>query len=152
QHETASICYPQTYSFNGSILDKPGIYTATYPGVNGCDSIYSLNLNIHRNPVIQIDLGTKYRYCTGDTITLNLSGGAAQYTFDPTPLSYLQNSASFVLDNSENNIRIYGTDDNNCKAEKSVLILVEYCCETGIPNAFSPNGDGLNDEFRVVTP
>jgi gliding motility-associated-like protein len=43
-------------------------------------------------------------------------------------------------------------DANGCELKDTVYINPGPCCEeVFIPNAFSPNGDGVNDLFRVTT-
>ncbi len=41
-----TICAGETYSFNGDLLADAGTYTATFTGVNGCDSTSVLNLSV----------------------------------------------------------------------------------------------------------
>jgi gliding motility-associated-like protein len=40
-------------------------------------------------------------------------------------------------------------DENGCKAEDNVMILVNFAAGIGVPSAFSPNGDGNNDILFV---
>jgi len=47
---------------------------------------------------------------------------------------------------------VIGTDDNGCKAMAQVDLQVSDNCDAySLPSAFTPNGDGHNDLFRVHT-
>ena len=46
-------------------------------------------------------------------------------------------------------IRAVVTDENGCTAEDEMTIFVEQFYHAFIPNAFSPNGDGINDMFMI---
>ncbi len=40
-------------------------------------------------------------------------------------------------------------DENGCRASGSIFVELDANRNIYIPNAFSPNGDGVNDEFRI---
>ncbi len=44
----AAICIGETYPFNGQDLSIAGVYTATLPGSNGCDSTVTLSLSVNQ--------------------------------------------------------------------------------------------------------
>lgn len=70
--------------------------------------------------------------CDGDTIGLS------------TPLEILR---------PEQTTTYYAYWINQCGSSlcSDVQVVIIYDFNIGIPNAFTPNGDGLNDEFRIVS-
>lgn len=149
--DTVSVCYPMTYTFGDHVLNSSGNYTASYTIAGGCDSIAYLHLVVNPTPEITIDFTPQEKYCIGDTLTLHFSG-ASKYNFSEPPYTITESSASFILKNSETKYTVHATDDNNCYTQKSVVIFSEQCCDIRIPNAFTPNGDGLNDIFTAISP
>ncbi|MFM8494290.1 MAG: hypothetical protein ACKOEM_02020 [Planctomycetia bacterium] len=67
----SSLCYGQTYGFNGSVLSTSGVYTAILTSTTGCDSTATLHLTVADsiNPTAMVQT-----LCMGDT--LNLQGQA----------------------------------------------------------------------------
>src|SRR5690606_31748955 len=44
------------------------------------------------------------------------------------------------------------TDQWGCRGYDSVYVEARPCCDIFLPDAFTPNGDGLNDLFHILTP
>jgi gliding motility-associated-like protein len=47
---------------------------------------------------------------------------------------------------------LMGTDRNGCTDTATLTIGAEPCCKVFVPGAFTPNGDGRNDRFRILSP
>jgi len=61
--ENHSICNGDTYHWQGNDYTTANTYTANYTSINGCDSIYTLNLTV--NPVYAFT--ENHSICNGDT-------------------------------------------------------------------------------------
>ncbi len=73
------------------------------------------------------------------------------------PITYLWSTSPSQNNETAIDLR-YGyyfvdiTDANGCAIKDTVYIEPGPCCEeVFIPNAFSPNGDGMNDIFKITT-
>lgn len=73
------------------------------------------------------------------------------------PYSYLWSTSPSQVSNIATNL-YYGwynvsvTDATGCELKDTIYINPGPCCETMfIPNAFTPNGDGNNDEWKITT-
>jgi len=70
--ENYSICEGETYTWHGTDYTEAGAYESVYSTINGCDSIYSLNLMV--NPVYAFT--ENHSICDGETYTWH----GTQYT------------------------------------------------------------------------
>lgn len=100
------------------------------------------------NPLPIIDAGQDQIMVLGGFTQLDASG-AATYTWTPVetlsdpdisnPTAFPEDTTMYV---------VTGTDLNGCVGMDSVMIYVIEESDIATPNAFTPNGDGLNDVFK----
>jgi gliding motility-associated-like protein len=112
-------------------IDQPDEITVTFP-----------------QPVVEIELGDS----TTSLMPIISPAGTQVDSFIWTPAIYLssdtvENPTVFPLESQDYTLRI--VDVNGCDAEGSVFVELDANRNIYIPGAFSPNGDGTNDEFRV---
>lgn len=97
---------------------------------------------------VQLDLPDTIRLNAGENITLNVSGAL---TYDWTPVEYLHNASSnapVLYPPYDMYYYVTAADAYECTTQDSVYVLVKD--NVGLPSAFTPNGDGKNDVFRLI--
>lgn len=125
-------------SFEG--YTTSGSYTNTFFNAAGCDSVRLLNLTVLSGPAP--DLGADLSICAGDSVRLS-PGTFQQYTWQDG-----STGASFMAAEPG---RYTVTVSDSCGTASDVLLVTNGICDLYFPSAFSPNQDGRNDVFRVVT-
>jgi gliding motility-associated-like protein len=147
----ANICIGEDYNFDGLIYKTSGSYTNTYTGAGGCDSIRTLDLTVHALPVVSVSVSDYPRVCIGDALLYTASGAARYEWILNNRIVSSENPASLYLPTSINVFTLKGYTEFNCADTTDFIVKAENCCGISIPNAFSPNGDGLNDKFGAIT-
>jgi len=124
-----------------------GVYTVTV--VSGaCSDVASVYVTVHSLPVASA--GDDTTIVLGSWVQLHASGGVSYTWYPPTGLSCTDCSDPVASPEVTTEYRVTVTDGNGCSATDGVLVRVELNCgEVFVPDAFSPNGDGNNDEFKV---
>jgi gliding motility-associated-like protein len=152
---TADICRGGSYTFNGAVYSNTGTYVDTFTAANGCDSISRLELTVHELPAVTLtEHGTDHpHYCLGDSVNLTASG-ADNYQWwwrNNSPSLGTGVDKAVPLYATIQKIWVEGSDNYGCSDTAEITIKAQGCCSLMMPNAFSPNGDGMNDNFGPET-
>ncbi len=152
------------FSVNNGIDRLPGEPVAIVAGnhtitvtdvVNGCEVDTSISIN---QPVeIVVELPSVVEIELGDSLTMldpNIISSLPIDSFIWDPGNQLscadcKNPRVTAIKNQLYTLTVI--DVNGCSATASVLVDVDRNRNVFIPNVFSPNGDGINDRFKIFT-
>ena len=114
--------------------------------INGCEGSDAMTITV--NPLPDIRACEDKIVAEGYCVQLSVNGGR---TYIWTPGASLDNPNSAVpvaCPVEHTTYYVVGTDRNGCEATDSVTVGVFIL--PVIPTGFTPNGDGLNDVFKIV--
>lgn len=151
---------PFLSSINGSafqatlIYDKleEGNYSLLIEDANGCRKSLSFELEAPEDLSIQLEdtistvLGTTLELMpifNFDPVLINWSS--------PNRLSCSDCTSPLVNTTEDASFRLVAIDANGCVVADTVNIIVDRETQIFTPNIFSPNGDGINDEWQIYS-
>jgi gliding motility-associated-like protein len=120
---------------------RPGFYTVTAQ-VGHC--IFKDSLNVVFNDTLQLGLPRDTTLCEGELFIINAIANTTSFLW--------QDGSAGLTYNATKTGQYRITATNGCGSDTAnMYINFEPCpCALLLPNAFTPNGDGLNDNFRPL--
>lgn len=119
-------------------VNEAGIYTATIS--NQCGS-ETAQIEIVQNEIPVISLGNDTAFCETN-ITLSV----------PEGLSAVWNTGAqdnSIVVTEEGTYMVTVTNESGCQNSDTIIVSTNCKNDIWLPNAFTPNGDGVNDIFYV---
>lgn len=139
-------------------VNKSGKYHVVVTTNKGCvDTSKAVYATVNPSPKAEI-LGIignqKPIYCNYDTITIGaVENSNYEYIWSPDKnfrnFNIVTSAASIKgqFRDPETTVTLVVRDQIGCMDTTSTIIRTQPCCEIFVPNAFTPNNDGLNDYF-----
>ena len=116
--------------------------------IGNCVDVDSLTVYTYGVP--PVDGGNDVQIPTGSSIGLNANGAVTGWLYSWEPAEFLDNpevTNPTAMPEETTMFYVTVTDENGCTATDS--ILVEVTPGIDFPDGITPNGDGINDTWRI---
>ena len=135
--ESDFACEP--YHWNGQTYTESGTYTFAHPDDNGCTQVDTLHLTFLDTTIRIVPI--THNFCDEGSLTLEVQCALEDYLWS-------SGQTSTIITVFEEGTYTVTASQGSCEVSTSYTI---HPCEHQIllPNAFTPDGDGINDEFSI---
>jgi gliding motility-associated-like protein len=119
--------------------------------ITGCPDTTYITVHVYELPNVHI-MNADTTITIGQSIPLYVQG-AQVYSWAPSgSLTDPNAPVTYAHPTTTTTYVATGVDIHGCASTDTVRIAVNYHSNLLIPSGFTPNGDGMNDEFRIVNP
>jgi gliding motility-associated-like protein len=132
--------------------DSSGVKTVSLAvSIDGCTDTQVHEVVVHPIPDIEI-LTVPHPVCIGDKVYLDATGGVKYLWTPEDSMLHAPDGRLYVQILKPSIYKVTVTSVFGCIDSAAIdYKVVEPCCQFSYPNAFTPNIDGHNDKFHVVT-
>ncbi|HTK18435.1 MAG TPA: gliding motility-associated C-terminal domain-containing protein [Mucilaginibacter sp.] len=141
-YNTRTVNWSTGQSSDQISVKQSGTYKATVTSAAGCSTEVSTDVQFFPNPILNIP-NTAVCVPSHKSVTLTAPTGMSTYTWNGQ-----QGNNTFIVDHPQT-VTLTVTDANGCQATQDIQVADE-CPDVRIPNAFTPNGDGINDTWDII--
>jgi gliding motility-associated-like protein len=147
---SASLTAGATYVWNTGSIDREidvteaGFYSVIVTSAGGCP-IQSSEVEVKFGNTLTLPHPEDGKICTigGERVALVAEEGYASYTWNGK-----RGFSNTLMVDAPGSYTLEVEDENGCKAS-TIYNVLPSCDTVTAPNAFSPNGDGINDIWNV---
>ena len=132
-------------------ISAPTIFTVIVTDNRGCVDKDSVLVNVNNGPDVKIISDDNNISCNSQFVQLKVEG-AQSYVWQPAEFCNDSTSSSpIVSPTNTTTFLVTGTDQYGCISTDTITIVVyKGDAQIFMPNAFSPNMDGNNDEIKPL--
>lgn len=143
-----------TQQVGESLFVFAGDRTVTIFDEKGCR--IDTSLTIGEPAPLTVDLGSDLSVVLGDSVdlnpTINGPNPIVSYTWTPNEILSCDGCADpTATPIQDQEVLLVVIDETGCEGRDMIFLNVDKARLVYIPNAFTPNGDGLNDSWQVFT-
>lgn len=130
-------------------LSDSTVYTVVASNTAGCTDTATIAVNIFKKPIA--NAGPDKFVFVGQSVTLEGSAQGANIKWQWIPAQYISNATALTPSVSPpaNQTYLLQVESNAGCGMDTDRVFVRVYLKVSPPNAFSPNGDGVNDTWRI---